>query len=198
MRPVAPNPAPVETAESDEALIVGAAGGDANALARLYDRYAPPLLSAGERILKNRRDAEDLLHDVFVEVWQQAGDYDPSRGSVKSWLFLRMRSRAIDRLRLASAKNVELGDKVLATATRDVVEDPALAPDRAQVRTTLDVLPPDQRAAIELAYFGGLSGAQIAAQLGIPLGTVKTRLALGMSKLRAVFGENNDNQEVGE
>jgi len=198
MRPVVPQPAPAETAESDESLIVGAAGGDAKALARLYDRYAPPLLSAGERILKNRRDAEDLLHDVFVEVWQQAGDYDPSRGSVKSWLFLRMRSRAIDRLRLASSKNVELGEKVLATATRDVAEDPALAPDRAQVRTTLDVLPPDQRTAIELAYFGGLSGAQIAAQLGVPLGTVKTRLALGMSKLRAALGENSDNQEVGE
>jgi RNA polymerase sigma-70 factor (ECF subfamily) len=198
MRPVVPQPEPAETAESDESLIVGAAGGDAGALARLYDRYAPSLLSAGERIVKNRRDAEDLLHDVFVEVWQQAGDYDPRRGSVKSWLFLRMRSRAIDRLRLASSKNVELGDKVLATATRDVAEDPALAPDRAQVRTTLEVLPPDQRAAIELAYFGGLSGAQIAAQLGVPLGTVKTRLALGMSKLRAVFGENRDNQEVGE
>jgi RNA polymerase sigma-70 factor (ECF subfamily) len=195
MRPVVPQSEPVEPAESDEALIIGAAGGDAGALARLYDRYAPLLLSAGVRILKNRRDAEDLLHDVFVEVWQQAGDYDCARGSVKSWLFLRMRSRAIDRLRLASRKNVELGDRVLATATCDMAEDPALAPDRAQVRTTLEVLPPDQRMAIELAYFGGLSGAQIAAQLGVPLGTIKTRLALGMSKLRAVFGEN---REVGE
>jgi RNA polymerase sigma-70 factor (ECF subfamily) len=195
MRPVVQNPEPAETADSDEMLIVGAAGGDATALARLYDRYAPPLLSAGQRMLGSRRDAEDLLHDVFVEVWQQAGDYSAARGSVKSWLFLRMRSRAIDRLRLASRKNVELGDQVLATATRDVVEDPALAPDRAQIRGTLEVLPPDQRVAIELAYFGGLSGAQIAAQLGVPLGTVKTRLALGMSKLRAAFGEG---KEVGE
>src|SRR5262245_39452125 len=110
MRPVVPQPEPADT-DWDDSLIVVADGGDASALARLYDRYAPPLLSAGERILKNRRDAEDLLHDVFVEVWQQAGDYDPSRGSVKSWLFLRMRSRAIDRLRLASCKNVELGEK---------------------------------------------------------------------------------------
>ncbi|HMI87694.1 MAG TPA: sigma-70 family RNA polymerase sigma factor [Polyangiaceae bacterium] len=195
MRPVALKPEPAENADSDEALIEGAAGGDARALARLYDRYASPLLSAGERVLGSRRDAEDVLHDVFVEVWQQAGDYDAVRGSVKSWLFLRMRSRAIDRLRLASRKNVELGDKVLATATKDVVEDPTLAPDRVQVRTTLEVLPPEQRVAIELAYFGGLSGAQIAAQLGVPLGTVKTRLALGMSKLRAAFGET---REVGE
>jgi RNA polymerase sigma-70 factor, ECF subfamily len=179
--------APVEATDSDESLVVGAAGGDANALARLYDRYGPSLLSAGERILGGRRDAEDLLHDVFVEVWQQAGDYMPERGSVKSWLFLRMRSRAIDRLRLASSKNVELGEKVLATATRELAEDPSLSPDRAHVRTTLAGLPYEQRVAIELAYFGGLSGAQIAAQLGIPLGTVKTRLALGMSKLRAAF-----------
>jgi len=195
MRPVVQNPEPAEPADSDEVLMVGAAGGDQAAMARLYDRYAPPLLSAGQRMLGSRRDAEDLLHDVFVEVWQQAGDYSAARGSVKSWLFLRMRSRAIDRLRLASRKNVELGDQVLATATRDVVEDPALAPDRAQIRYTLEVLPPDQRVAIELAYFGGLSGAQIAAQLGVPLGTVKTRLALGMSKLRAAFGEV---KEVGE
>jgi RNA polymerase sigma-70 factor (ECF subfamily) len=182
----------VAFAESDEELIVGAAGGNAKALAHLYDRYAPALLSAGERILGGRRDAEDLLHDVFVEVWQQAGDYSAERGSVKSWLFLRMRSRAIDRLRLASRKNVELGEQVLATATREPTEDPALAPDRAHVRTTLACLPQEQRVAIELAYFGGLSGAQIAAQLGVPLGTVKTRLALGMSKLRAAFGEGKE------
>jgi RNA polymerase sigma-70 factor, ECF subfamily len=195
MRPAVEKLGPADAVDSDEALITGAAGGDAGALARLYDRYAPPLLAAGERILGGRRDAEDVLHDVFVEVWQQAGDYDAVRGSVKSWLFLRMRSRAIDRLRLASKKNVELGEKVLATATREPAEDPALSPDRAQVRITLGVLPPDQRVAIELAYFGGLSGAQIAAQLGVPLGTVKTRLALGMSKLRAAFGED---REVGE
>jgi RNA polymerase sigma-70 factor (ECF subfamily) len=186
---------PVDVVDSDEALIIGASSGDKDALARLYDRYSSSLLALGQRILGGRRDAEDLLHDVFVEVWQQAGDYSPERGSVKSWLFLRMRSRAIDRLRLASRKNVELGDQVLATATREVVEDPALSPDRVQVRATLSSLPPDQRVAIELAYFGGLSGAQIAAQLGVPLGTVKTRLALGMSKLRAAFGEG---KEVGK
>jgi RNA polymerase sigma-70 factor, ECF subfamily len=195
MLPAVEKSVPPDTGDTDEALIAGAAGGEKGALAQLYDRYASSLLAAGERILGGRRDAEDLLHDVFVEVWQQAGAYDPVRGSVKSWLFLRMRSRAIDRLRLASKKNVELGEKVLATATHELTEDPALSPDRAQVRTRLEVLPHDQRVAIELAYFGGLSGAQIAAQLGVPLGTVKTRLALGMSKLRAALGEE---REVGE
>jgi RNA polymerase sigma-70 factor (ECF subfamily) len=192
MRTGAAPEASADAVDSDERLIVGTANGEKDALARLYDRYAASLLALGQRILGGRRDAEDLLHDVFVEVWQQAGAYCPTRGSVKSWLFLRMRSRAIDRLRLASRKNVELGEQVLATATRDVVEDPALSPDRAQIRETLSSLPPDQRVAIELAYFGGLSGAQIAAQLGVPLGTVKTRLALGMSKLRAAFGQEKE------
>jgi RNA polymerase sigma-70 factor (ECF subfamily) len=194
MSPADPNPKPPDDG-SDEALITGAAGGDANALARLYDRYAPVLLSAGQRLLGGRREAEDLLHDIFVEVWQQAGEYNPERGSVKSWLFLRLRSRGIDRLRLKSRKNVELGEQVMATAVSEPAEDPSLSPDRAQVRRSLEGLPPDQRVAIELAYFGGLSGAQIAAELGVPIGTIKTRLALGMSKLRAVFCEN---PEVGK
>src|SRR5205807_1664894 len=76
--------------ESASALIEAVAGGDQRALAGLYDRYAAALLAAGQRTLRSRREAEDVLHDVFVEVWQQAGDYDPGRGSVKAWLFLRM------------------------------------------------------------------------------------------------------------
>lgn len=184
-----------ESADLDCQLIEATAGGSAEALTVLYDRYASALMSAGMRMLHNRRDAEDLLHDIFVEVWQQAGDYDASRGSVKSWLFLRMRSRAIDKLRRSSNKDVELSGKVLETATRDPIEDPALSPDRAQVRSTLEALPHDQRVAIELAYFGGLSGPQISAQLGVPLGTIKTRLALGMSKLRAALGGGT---EIGE
>ena len=151
--------------------MVGAGRGRQAAMARLYDRYAPPLLSAGQRMLGSRRDAEDLLHDVFVEVWQQAGDYSAARGSVKSWLFLRMRSRAIDRLRLASRKNVELGDQVLATATRDVVEDPALAPVFARrfgaprgAALRSSGWPSSSRTS-------GLLRAQNRAQLGVPLGT---------------------------
>ena len=178
-------------AASDETLVQATAGGNAAALADLYDRYAGALLAVGERML-GRRDAEDLLHDVFVEIWQHAGDYDPLRGSVKAWLFLRMRSRAIDRLRLARSKKIELGESALANRARDVAEDPTLSPDRAQVRRTLSSLPPEQRAAIELAYFGGLSSAQIAAQLGVPLGTIKTRIALAMGKLRAALGAEKE------
>ena len=174
--------------ESDASLIVAIASGDQSALARLYDRYAAALLGAGQRTLKSRRDAEDVLHDVFVEVWQQAADYEPRRGTVKAWLFLRMRSRAIDRLRLSSSKDVELDGRMMSSIPALVAEDPALAPDRRRVREALESLPTDQRIALELAYFAGLSGSQIAERVGAPLGTIKTRLALGMSKLRAAFG----------
>lgn len=172
---------------TDQQLIERIAGGDRQALAALYDRYAPSLLGAGMRTLKLRRDAEDVLHDVFVEVWQQAGDYNPTRGSVKAWLFLRMRSRAIDRLRLSGGKETVLeGEMEDAMPPRDA-EDLSLEPDRRLVLRALSGLPTEQRIALELAYFGGLSGSQIAAQLNAPLGTIKTRLALGMSKLRAAF-----------
>ena len=171
---------------SDPELIERIAGGDRQALAALYDRYAASLLGAGMHTLKQRRDAEDVLHDVFVEVWQQAGDYDPMRGTVQAWLFLRMRSRAIDRIRLAGAK-AALEVAMIDEAPPSDAEDVTLGPDRRLVRRALSNLPAEQRIALELAYFGGLSGAQIAARLGAPLGTIKTRLALGMSKLRAAF-----------
>jgi RNA polymerase sigma-70 factor (ECF subfamily) len=128
-----------------------------------------------------------VLHEVFIEVWQQAGDYDPTRGSVKVWLFLRMRSRAIDRIRLLVAKEAVLEGRMVDAMPVQEAEDLTRAPDRRLVVRALSDLPKDQRIALELAYFGGLSGSQIAARLGAPLGTIKTRLALGMSKLRAAL-----------
>jgi RNA polymerase sigma-70 factor (ECF subfamily) len=178
-----------ESPESDNALVALIAGGDRSALGRLYDRYGPSLLALGQRTLRSRALAEDVLHDVFVEVWQLAGDYDARRGSVKAWLFLRMRSRGIDKLRLSSAKEVELEKAGLSAVAAQPAEDPTLGPDRQLVRRALEGLPAEQRAAIELAYFGGLSGSQIAERLGAPLGTIKTRLALGLSKLRAAFAD---------
>src|SRR5437879_1266503 len=86
----------------DVTLIQGAAAGDRQCLAALYDRYAPALLAIGRRILGDRREAEDLLHDVFLEVWRQAGDYDEARGTVRAWLLMRMRSRALDRRKAAA------------------------------------------------------------------------------------------------
>jgi RNA polymerase sigma-70 factor (ECF subfamily) len=175
-------------AETDSALLELVAGGDRAALGRLYDRYAPALVAAALRTLRSQGDAEDVLHDVFVEVWQQAGDYDARRGSVRAWLFLRLRSRALDRVRRASARDLQLDGEMAAALPSLSVEDPALGPDRERVRRALEALPAEQRSALVLAWFCGLSGAQIAERLSAPLGTIKTRLALGMSKLRAALG----------
>jgi RNA polymerase sigma-70 factor (ECF subfamily) len=174
------------TQQSDLDLIEKIARGDRDALARLYDRYAPILLAVGQRILGERREAEDLLHDVFLEAWRSIRDYDGTRGSVRGWLCLRMRSRALDRLRSAGRARVVSMDEVGLPESESVCsEDPALGPDRARVRSALAMLSPEQRAVIELAYFEGLTSSEIATHLSIPIGTVKSRVAAAMSRLRA-------------
>jgi RNA polymerase sigma-70 factor, ECF subfamily len=174
--------------KGDVTLIGGAATGDRDCLAALYDRYAPALLAIGRRILGDRREAEDLLHDVFLEVWRQAGDYDESRGSVRAWLLMRMRSRALDRRKAATfAKRADLpAPEAIADALGDAAghEDPALAPDRNAVRRALAQLPAEQRQVLELGYFEGLSSSEIAERVRAPIGTVKSRVAAALTKLR--------------
>ena len=175
--------------KGDVSLISGAAAGDRDSLAALYDRYAPALLAIGRRILGDRREAEDLLHDVFIEVWRQAGDYDESRGSVRAWLLMRMRSRALDRRKPAAIS--KRADLPAPDAVADGVgephggEDPALGPDRQAVRRALAQLPAEQRLVLELGYFEGLSSSEIAERVRAPIGTVKSRVAAALSKLRA-------------
>lgn len=169
--------------EEDVRDVAEVARGDRGALARLYERHAPRMLAIGERIVGDRREAEDLLHDVFVEVWRHAGDYDPERASVKAWLYLRMRSRCLDRVRSAAWAR-----------TRTQAEDPrreAQAPpsngkgsEGSTVRRALSELPQEQRAVLLLGYYEGLSSAEIAERLELPVGTVKSRVAAAMSKLR--------------
>jgi len=183
---------PLPRQERDADLIEAVAGGGRAAFARLYERHAARLLTAGVQTLRRREDAEDVLHDVFAEVWQKAGDYDAARGSVLAWLLLRMRSRCLDRLRRAGAKAVAAAASSLHKNNEPPSDDPSLAPDRHLVRQALVSLPSDQRVALQLAYFQGLSGAEIAERLRAPLGTVKTRMALGMAKLRAAFEEERE------
>jgi RNA polymerase sigma-70 factor, ECF subfamily len=169
---------------SDQALLERIAGRDANALADLYDRYAPVALALAGRILGDRSEAEDVLQIVLTRVWQEAGRYDPSKGSVTSWLLSWVRNGSIDRLRRRDAHR----RAALHSVDQPHPEEPAPAPDasedREKVARAVAELPPDQRQVIELAYFEGLSQTQIAQKLGEPLGTVKTRMRLGMNKLR--------------
>lgn len=175
--------------DGDARLVRDVADGDRESLARLYDRYAPSLLAIGQRILRDRREAEDLLHDVFLEVWRQAADYDPKRGSVRGWLLLRMRCRALDRLKAAGVQRVvSLEERRPAEEPAAGGEDPAGAPDRARVRQALAGLPASLRVVLELGYFEGLSSAEIATRIAAPVGTVKSRVAAALAKLRSDLG----------
>jgi RNA polymerase sigma-70 factor, ECF subfamily len=182
-------PAPTVTGqqqeEADTALVAAIASGDRRALARLYDRYAATLLAIGQRLLGGRREAEDLVHDVFLEAWRQSLHYDPARGSVRAWLMVRLRSRALDRHRAASTAPVPMESAPRHEERATSGEDPALAPDRSAVRRALADLPSEQRAVLELGYFEGLSSSEIAHRTGAPIGTVKSRVATALARLRA-------------
>ena len=175
--------------DGDAQLVRGVADGDRESLARLYDRYAGSLLAIGQRILRDRREAEDLLHDVFLEVWRQAADYDPERGSVRGWLLLRMRCRALDRIKAAGFQRVvSLEDRRSSEEPAAGGEDPVGAPDRARVRRALAELPASLRVVLELGYFEGLSSTEIATRIAAPVGTVKSRVAAALAKLRSDLG----------
>lgn len=169
-------------AACDRALLAKVAAGSQEALGQLYDRFAPRMLGLAWRILGTRRDAEDLLHDVFLEIWRRDADYDPERGEVATWLLLRTRSRAIDRLRASGARwqSAEWLDGLVGPSR----DDPVLEPERAQLRCALRRLPESQAEALVLAYFGGLTCREIAERQGVPLGTVKSRMAAAIARLR--------------
>ena len=177
-----------ETSTTDAELVHALAKGKEDALAALYDRYADLLMAIALRMLGDVRDAEDLLHDVFVEVWRAARTYDSSRGSVRAWLVTRMRSRAVDRVRAKGRARVVLTDEGQAPDQASSRPDPSELSDYARIREVLTSLSPEQRRVLELGYFGGLSSAEIAEREGIPIGTVKSRVARGLAQLRQLLG----------
>jgi RNA polymerase sigma-70 factor (ECF subfamily) len=174
----------VLSALDDVEILAEAARGEVQALATLYDRYASLLVTLARRMLGDPIAAEDLVQDVFMEVWRRADAYDPSRGSVRTWIVVRLRSRALDRLRSAPARREVATDVVSTQRPAPEPEDPQLAPDRRAVVHALAELPEDQRVVLELAYFQGLSMSEIAETVGVPIGTVKSRTAAALGKLR--------------
>ena len=173
---------------SDADLLAAMARGDSDALGELYDRYSSLLLATAIRILGGRREAEDLVHDVLMEVWQKCADYDEGRGSVRTWILIRLRSRALDRCRRAGRVRVEtIEDRTIDDLGPASGDEPGQGLDHARVRRVLAELPAAQRQVLELAYFEGLSASEIAERLAIPIGTVKSRTAAGLAKLRAAI-----------
>jgi RNA polymerase sigma-70 factor, ECF subfamily len=174
----------------DEELVRAIANGDSRALATLYDRHAPIMLGLARRIVGGKPEAEDIVHDVFVEAWRRAADYDENRGSVKAWLLLRTRSRAIDFRKSAGvARTVPAGDGAWLTLIADPRADDSEAPDRTRLRRVLASLNSEQREVLLLGYFEGLSSSEIADKVGIPIGTVKSRVAAALSALRAALSD---------
>jgi len=170
-------------------LVTAAARGDRRAFGALYDRHARAMLALGVRLFGATREAEDILHDVFVEVWRRAGEYDARRGSVRRWLLLRMRSRSLDRVRsFGRSRGQSLGDLEPARPGPEDGDALERAPDRGRVLEALPTLPDEQRAVVELGYFQGWSSAEMAAHLGVPIGTVKSRLRMAIARLRAALG----------
>jgi len=169
-----------DDAEIDAGLVAAIASGDRGALATLYDRHSGILLGLAMRIVRDRREAEDLLHDVFLEAWRSAKDFDPKRGRVRTWLAIRMRSRALD-LQKSARVSRNAGDAGLDLLVDDTENR---SPDHARVRAALADLGAEQRRVLELAYFEGLSCTEIAARISIPVGTVKSRIAAGLDRLR--------------
>jgi RNA polymerase sigma-70 factor (ECF subfamily) len=185
--------APEESPETGDAvsidvLIERAQVGDRAAFGLLYDRFAPALLGAAARMLGGRREAADLVHDVFLEAWQHVREYDPRRGSVRTWLLLRLRSRALDLLGRAERRHTQVGRE------REDLEQPGAsarehAMEQMAVRQALARLEEGVRMVLELTYFDGLTAREISARAGIPEGTVRSRLARGLAALAAALSE---------
>ncbi len=188
-----PKPVPAAPSPADRDLVARAAGGDEQAIAALYDRYGSVLYAVAYRVVGQRADAEDAVVEAFAQAWREATRFEASRGSVAGWLTMIARSRALDVVRARARR-----DRITATAAADEPHsspamgewrvDPSDSYDhverRGRVQAALQALSPSQRQAIELAYFEGLSQSEIAERLHQPLGTIKTRVRLGMQKLR--------------
>jgi RNA polymerase sigma-70 factor (ECF subfamily) len=180
---------PEAAQESDILLLKAIAARDEAALAQLYDRYRTILFGLLMRILNNREEAEDVLQEVFLQVWRKAADFDESRGRPFTWLVTLARSRGIDRLRtLASRERVaEAGAREVSEEISDAANDAFKSEQRGLVSNALAKLPDEQKRPIMLAYFDGLTQSEIAMRTGAPLGTVKTRMRTGMIRLRELL-----------
>ncbi|MEO6866360.1 MAG: sigma-70 family RNA polymerase sigma factor [Gemmatimonadaceae bacterium] len=170
----------------DVAVVRRIAEGDESALATLYDRWSQSVYSLVAHLLKDADGAEDVVEETFWQVWQRASSYDASRGTVRTWILTIGRSRALDRIRSRKRNREDIATDL--SFIRDPRSDPAEEAEGAERRhlvySALSELPEDQRRALELAYFRGLSQSEIAEFLSEPLGTIKTRMRLGMLKLR--------------
>jgi len=177
--------AELKGALSDFSLVTAIRSGDESAMAALYDRYSSLVYSIALRVLGDTGTAEDVLQEVFMQLWRNPGLFDSSRGNVAPWLAVISRNRAIDNLRRRKPET-DIDDVVLSVEP-EMAADAERAVVIQKVRGALEGMPSSQRVALEMAYFEGLTHTEIAAKTGEPLGTVKTRIRSGLLALRKVF-----------
>jgi len=177
-----------EQRRTDAELLELIARAHRDALGQLYLRHAVAVRTAAQRIVRDAGEAEDLLHDIFLEIWRSASDYEPDRGSVRTWLLVRTRSRSLDRRRRLSRHPAD------ASLTIADFGGPPPSADHLTLRSAVTRLPAPLRELLELGYYAGMSSAEIAAALEIPLGTVKSRVARALTALRTALG--NDGEQI--
>jgi RNA polymerase sigma-70 factor, ECF subfamily len=174
-----------------DALLARVSGGDQGAFATLYDHTAPRVLGLIRRLLIDAAQSEEVAQEVYLEVWQSATRFDPNKGRALTWIMTMAHRRAIDRVRASQAshdRDTAVGIRDLPTAYDQVAETVEVRVEHERVEVAMATLSDAQRQAVTLAYYGGLSQSEVAAELGIPLGTAKTRLRDAMIRLREELG----------
>ena len=170
---------------ADNSLVSAIRSGDEKAMAMLYDRYSPIVYSVALRVLGDTGAAEDVLQEVFMQLWRNPGGFDSSRGNLAAWLAVISRNRAIDAIR-KRRPDTDIAD-VIVSVEPDLAGDAERARAMEKVRSALGAMPSAQRSALEMAYFEGLTHTEISAKTGEPLGTIKTRIRAGLLALRKAF-----------
>src|SRR5215475_13137423 len=174
---------------SDEALVALAARSEQTALAELYDRYGRTAYGLALRVLRDQALAEDAVQEAFLTVWRTASRFMPERGKASTWILTLVHRRAVDAVRREQRRRADSLEKAAEPAVEGVEEDAWLRLQRERVQAALRRLPDAQREALELAYYGGFSQSELAERLGQPLGTIKSRMFTGLSRLREELGE---------
>jgi RNA polymerase sigma-70 factor, ECF subfamily len=175
---------------SDPELVARMARGDRSAMALLYERHKLAVFALARGMLRSAAEAEDLLHDVFLEAWRRSADYSEERGSVRAWLVVRARSRALDRIKSAGRRPG--AERELARDLPGTHTTPPEGFDQSRLRALLARMPEPQQQVLWLGYFQGLSSEEIGERLQVPIGTVKSRTRAALAALREVLGNEHD------
>jgi RNA polymerase sigma factor (sigma-70 family) len=173
---------------SEEALLAQVARGDESALGEVYDRFGRVAYGLALRIVRDERLAEDAVQEAFLAVWRQAASFQPDRASARTWVLTFVHRRAVDLVRREERRRAETLEPETEPSGSSAADDAELRSRRAAVQRALAQLPDDQRRPIELAYYGGLTQSELAEELGLPLGTIKSRMFAGLKRLGELLG----------